>query len=260
MKTTAENLNATIKSTIKLLTTNTKLSKLNGERFAIAGLSLAPHTLAGRKSMCAWASPGCAEACVLHHAGMHVMESVREAQKNRTLFLLDHPVEFHAQLRKEISRFIAKCEAKAVTPLLRLNTASDLNWGAIIREFIQARFYDYTASLRRALSNELGNYDLTFSRKETTPLRDVLTALRSMVNVAIVFDVLYNPQHDKYGPLPEEYLGFKVVDGDKHDFRLHDVDGKGVIVGLRLKGGLESKARARASGFAIDPTKRSRMW
>lgn len=181
------------------------------------------------------------------------MESVREAQRRRTQLLLDSPAVFHAQLERELNAFSRKCEKRDVTPLVRLNTASDLDWSATIRKFPEVQFYDYTASAKRAAANALGNYDITFSRKEVTADSTLRELLTMGVNVAIVFDVEYNPQHGKFGALPASWLGFPVVDGDKHDFRLREVDGHGVIVGLRLKGGLESKARARKTGFAVKP-------
>jgi len=55
-------------------------------------------------------------------------------------------------------------------------------------------------------------------------------------NVAVVFG----------SGLPETYLGYPVIDGDKHDLRF--LDPKGVIVGLSPKG---NRAKRDESGFVI---------
>jgi len=57
------------------------------------------------------------------------------------------------------------------------------------------------------------------------------------VNVAVVF---------RNKILPETYLGYKVINGDKTDLRF--LDEKGVIVGLYAKG----KATKDTTGFVID--------
>ena len=56
----------------------------------------------------------------------------------------------------------------------------------------------------------------------------------SDVNVAVVFD-----------KLPEEYLGYPVIDGDTTDLRF--LDDTGVIVGLLAKG----DAKKDTSGFVV---------
>jgi hypothetical protein len=73
--------------------------------------------------------------------------------------------------------------------------------------------------------------------------------------VAVVFDVDYYPAVGRIGKLPKTWTIGKhtapVIDGDKHDVRLPTVDGRGVVVGLRLKGTNKAKARARHQRFAL---------
>ena len=45
---------------------------------------------------------------------------------------------------------------------------------------------------------------------------------------------------------PAEYLGYPVIDGDRHDLR--HLDGRGVVVALSPKG---RKAKADKSGFVV---------
>ena len=99
-----------------------------------------------------------------------------------------------------------------------------------------------------------GNYALTFSRHEKHHGATIRSYLRRGGNVAQVFDVDYYPAVGRVGDLPATVRvhgqEFAVVDGDKHDVRLPTVDGRGVIIGLRLKGTNAAKSRARQNGFA----------
>ena len=69
-----------------------------------------------------------------------------------------------------------------------------------------------------------------------------LDALAHGVNVAVVF-----PAKN----VPNTFMGYRVVDGDKHDLRFLDkqADGSAVIVGLKAKG----KAKKDTLGFVVNP-------
>ena len=57
-------------------------------------------------------------------------------------------------------------------------------------------------------------------------------------------------QQGKYkGDLPATWYGYRVIDGDKHDYRF--LDERGVVVGLRAKG--EAKYKDIDFGFVIQP-------
>ena len=49
--------------------------------------------------------------------------------------------------------------------------------------------------------------------------------------------------------VPSEYINIQVIDGDKHDRRFEDKQGR--IIGLKLKGTNKVKALAIESGFAV---------
>ena len=144
-----------------------------------------------------------------------------------------------AKARKEAEAEQAKAKAdKAGMQCgIRLNATSDLSYEKfyIKREgfahgsnlmdwFPDVEFYDYTAEPNRKTPS---NLHLTFSLKEDN-LHLALDELKSKRNVAVVFDT------PKGKPLPETWQGFKVIDGDVHDFR--PLDPEGVVVGLRAKG------------------------
>ena len=61
--------------------------------------------------------------------------------------------------------------------------------------------------------------------------KDYKIAIEQGLNVAMVFDT----QNNKNLPLPSEYNGMKVIDGDLTDLRTKENDGTNVIVGLRAK-------------------------
>ena len=110
---------------------------------------------------------------------------------------------------------------------------------AIFADNADLQFVDYTKSPKRALEHARGqlpaNYHLTFSRSETNE-SDCLRVLAAGGNVAVVFA----------GAFPASYLGFPVIDGDRHDLR--HLDGRGVVVALSPKG---RKAKADKSGFVV---------
>lgn len=243
-----------------LLTANTKLKKtLDGQKWLVAGLSMAPHTYGFEsnegpsklRNVCANATPGCIKSCVLHFSGRTVMQSVRDAAARRKQMFQDHNDQFMAYLRADLFRVRNQAADKKMRPFVRLNVGSDVNWTVdhpeLFEEFSDITFYDYS---KNPDAVRLENYHLTFSRSERNE-NDVLAKLAAGWNVAVVFDSLWNPQHNKIGALPANWNGYTVVDGDVHDVRIPEFDGNNVVVGLRLKGKKDSKAEAIKTGFAV---------
>ncbi|QDV87328.1 GP88 family protein [Planctomycetes bacterium TBK1r] len=241
-----------------LLRTNAKLEKLNGLPYLSAGLTLAPHNLSGH-NVCAGASNGCAASCVLWFAGLRVSSTSRHAALRDTQWLFGHRRSFIDQLNRDIVNLVRLAERKRVTPAIRLNVASDLEWFDLIERWPTVQFYDYTkirSRFRDYLAGELpANYALTFSRHEKHHPATIASYLRRGGNVAQVFDIDYHPQSGRIGNLPESVRihgrQWPVIDGDKHDIRIPAIDGRGVVIGLRLKGTNAAKSRARRNGFAI---------
>lgn len=241
----------------KLLNTNAKLSKpVRG--YAITGLSLAPHSLSGLVNVCIAATVACRAACVLWFAGRSNFDSVRAAMIRRTKFFVENREEFEATLCKNIRAFARSCVRNNVKPAVRCNVASDVDWSHIARQFPNVTFYDYTKVRSRLFRADWPkNYQLIYSWNENTTPKFAREVLERGHNVAMVFDVLYNPQARKFGALPAYVVldgkRVKVVDGDRHDLRLRRCDGRGVVVGLRLKGKNATKQIARDMKFAVKP-------
>ncbi len=256
---------------------NPKINKSDksGKGFKTAILHLSPHKLSG-KNFCANASPGCIDGC-LNVAGHGRFDSVQNARLNKSHFFIKDRLGFLEQLHKEISAFVKHCEKRNLKPAIRLNGTSDIVWENIIfpydwkKEpliksifdwFPEVQFYDYTKSKRRVLKSDLpSNYHLTFSRSETTPIKDIREVLDKGKNVAVVFDHL---------PVDESGFSFeplsllnpsitgandRAINGDLTDLRFLDecldLQGnpikKGFVVCLSAKG----KAKKDQSGFVV---------
>jgi hypothetical protein len=157
-----------------------------------------------------------------------VFKSINEARLSKTLFMLDEPEAFDQSLRYDIEKLVIDAAKAGLTPAIRVNGTSDQPKIAMkyAREFPHVQFYDYT-KLPKPYRRQLPNYHLTFSRSEENEA-DCLDALAHHVNVAVVFDT------KKGQPLPQEFFGRTVVDGDLHDLRF--LDPKDVVIGLRAKG------------------------
>lgn len=219
-----------------LSTANTKTMK--GEKYGYLTyiMHLAPSLVSGYQ-VCPKASAGCAAAC-LNKAGMGVFSNVQEARITRTKLFFEERANFMTQLATEIRKAKKKAAKEGLKLLVRLNGTSDIafekiragEYRNVLEMFPDVQFYDYTKIIGRSVPD---NYHLTFSKSESND-RDVSTAIRNGLNVAVVFD-----------KLPETYLGRPVVSGDDTDIRVNDPHG--VVIGLKAKG----PAKRDLSGFVV---------
>ena len=161
----------------------------------------------------------------------------------KTLFLERYPAEFHAKVDAELRREMFRASRRGFRLAARMNLLSDRikMANAVARRHPAVQFNDYTASPVELPGPD--NMYRTYSRKETWTLEQVTGLVQRGLNVSVVFDV------KRKAPLPTEWHGMRVIDGDLHDARW--TDPAGVIVGLRLKGTKPSMQDARNSGFAV---------
>jgi len=234
-----------------LLSTSVKIRKSDGftDKFLSKILYFSPVNLSGFQ-VCAHASAGCAAAC-LNTSGMGIYKNVQEARKRKTRLFFEARPEFLASLDHEIKCFAKLCAKLGKVAVVRLNGTSDLPWEkmtTIIQDNPLVQFYDYTKSFPRMMAFLRGempsNYHLTFSMSEVN-FDKCLEVLKAGGNVAMVFDARGMKKADR--EFPPHFLGYKIVDGDKHDLRFLDQTNRGQIVGLWAKG----KARKDDSGFAV---------
>jgi len=260
--------------TKSLLGENAKLTKLpNGAPVLAQGVSMSPGIHSLFVNVCQFLTKGCFNSCVLYFAGRTTGAAVRAAARARTGLWHFMPDVFYARLRAELVSFARRCARLGVVGYIRLNTASDIDHGTELpTSFPEIVFYHYTKSIKRCIQYARGlrpaNEHFSFSISERTTFADVEQLHKLRVNMIMVVDAWYHPQYKlpgtdvavgRFAPLPE-YVEFKspagkiirirCVDGDIHDLRVPDFDGRGIVVCLRLKGGNASKQNARTTGFA----------
>jgi hypothetical protein len=240
---------------------NPKTKKGRARGYSTAILHLAPADLSGL-NVCQYATKGCKAACLntSGHGGIGLTTSdtniVQEARIARTLTFRHHRADFNALFIRSADSHIRRAHKNGLTPTIRPNGTSDLPWerlkvgpnGETIFElYPTVQFYDYTKSVKRAIAWARGempaNYHLTFSRAESNH-DDADAVLAAGGNVAVVFNVC-DCTKTCHCPLPADFNGTRVVDGDLDDLRF--LDEPGVIVGLRAKG----RANQDTSGFVV---------
>lgn len=199
-------------------------------------------------NVCSHASAGCAASCLVGSGMGGMYTGVQQGRINRTEFFLRDRVGFLLQLKQEIDKAIRLNKDKAI-PVFRLNGTSDLPYEKyrvfeggknIFEVFPEVQFYDYTKNWLRFDKVLPSNYHLTFSRSETNGNK-AIELLGRGYNVAMVFD-----------KIPNEYLGYEVINADNDDLRF--LDKKNVICGLRYKnmtGKGANNQLAFENGFAI---------
>ena len=244
-----------------LTTSNPKTAKSSELGFSTAILHLAPHTLAGGRTVCPYATAGCIAGC-LNLAGRGGIfpkgassNRIQEARIRRTRYWFEDRAGFLEALEREIQGHVNRCNRAGVLPAVRLNGTSDIAWEreapALFERFEGVRFYDYTKARHRARRFGVGelppNYHLTYSRSEKTTPAGMRALLAKGVNVAVVFREL--PQWtlgDGTVLNVASVNGWPMVDGDRTDLRF--TDPRGVIVALKAKG----PARRDRSGFVLE--------
>lgn len=202
---------------------NTKMAKNKTKTY---GLSLVPHTLNSRgENLCKFSTKECRQLC-LNMTGRAAFNSVQNARRIKTDFFVEQKATFLEKLYKEL----VDIDNKGEKVLVRLNVVSDVDWNT---EFAKAgydigaleniTFYAYTKNPFQIEDNVLPNQHFTFSYSGGNWMWCEKFLKEKKANVAVVFK-------DK---LPDNYKGFKVINGDLDDERT--LDEKGVIVGLKYK-------------------------
>ena len=242
---------------------NSKLAKTTGETvgFRVAGLGLSPYTYGGRGNLCPSAG-ACVHTCVLRECGRMVMKNVRAAGERKTNLFFDDRKGFIAQVKSDIKRVTKTSTRRGLKQSIRLNVATDLPFESIDRSIFTdnptVSFYDYTKIAKRALNAHKlpKNYELTYSYSENSKNSELIDILEAGNNVAVITDTYYWAGNMAKIPTSVNIDGkvFKTVDGDLHDYRLKDIDGVGVVVILRGKGGRAKVAAAVNDGFMLEDT------
>lgn len=218
--------------------TNTKTAKNNIQTYI---LYLAPADTIVSHNLCPFASEGCKKSC-LYSAGRGAFTNVQQSRINKTKFWAYDRKNFYTQLTNEILRIHSKATDKIA---IRLNGTSDIDHIDLIKrytginflgsEYSNLLFYDYTKNPNVYKKYLNTNYKLTFSLSENN-FDQVKDILQLGGNVAIVFK----------NTLPDQFIGYKVINGDLTDLRYFDPSN--VVIGLIAKG----QAKKDNSGFVIN--------
>ena len=229
----------------RLLSVSTDAKTVKGETDDILTgiIYLSPADTVSTKTLCPYADiAGCKTGC-LNTAGRGRFSNVQRARIRKTLFWQQYHSDFMTLLIADIKRLQRKAARLGMTPAVRLNGTSDIQWEYQYRDYFSketifdlfpnVQFYDYTKIPGRTTPP---NYHLTFSYSGREIFRHtVVKQLKHSehANIAVVFA-------DR---LPSEFLGRPVINGDASDVRFND--DAGVIVGLLAKG----DAKTDHSGF-----------
>lgn len=192
---------------------------------------LAPAKSSGYE-VCPGRTKNCTEAC-LSQSGRNIMDQGREiingSRIKKTRLFFEEKEFFMRWIIKEINKSEQMAKDQEFRFSVRLNNTSDispedfeLEGINILEIFPDIQFYDYTKVPERVqLLSKYDNYDLTFSYNGQN-MDTCKQMLSQGIRVAMVFD-----------KVPDQYMGYKVVDGDKYDMRY--LDPKDCIVGLKYK-------------------------
>jgi hypothetical protein len=196
-------------------------------------LYLAPAKTSGYE-VCPGRTKECTMFC-LNESGMNTMvrndkgDVINDSRITKTKLFFEHREFFMEWLSYEIKAAQRKAIRMTYAVSVRLNNTSDispedfiLDGKNLLEIFPSTNFYDYSKVKGRIeLMKQYPNYNVTYSYTGYN-LTECQKMLLNKINVAVVFKMV-----------PENFMGYRVIDGDKNDLRYRDL--KGVIVGLSYK-------------------------
>lgn len=196
-------------------------------------LYLSPGKTSGYE-VCPGRTAECSKLC-LHESGMNTMtqkikgDTINVARIKKTRLFFEDREFFMNWMIAEIRSGITRANKLNYKFSVRLNNTSDispedfqLNGKNILEIFPEVQFYDYSKVASRVeLTKIYNNYDLTYSYTGYN-LPECQEMLLNKIKVAVVFKFV-----------PNTFIGYPVIDGDKYDMRYKDIEA--VIVGLKFK-------------------------
>lgn len=211
----------------------TKHQKAYGYNELVYGLYLAPANMSGYE-VCPMRSEECTALC-LNGSGMSIMyeEMINASRILKTKLFFEHRQFFMDWMISEIESAKKKAQKLGYRFSVRLNNTSDISPESfyvikdgksvnILQLYPDVQFYDYTKVPKRVeLTKKYPNYDITFSFSGFN-METCEDMLKNNIRVAMVFNII-----------PDTFMGYKVIDGDKYDMRY--LDPNNVIVGLVFK-------------------------
>ena len=194
--------------------------------------------------ICPGRSKECTELC-LNESGYNRIDGttrkdgtnnkINNSRIKKTQMFFENHEFFMGWVIHEIESGVRRARKNGYRFSVRLNNTSDISpemfsytnpdngkRSNLLQLFPDVQFYDYTKVPGRVeLMKKYSNYDVTYSF-DGYNLERCLAMLANGVRVAMVFQ-----------NVPESYLGYPVINGDKYDMRY--LDPKDCIVGLKFK-------------------------
>ncbi len=237
-----------------LLGSSTKVRK-GPALYSVAVIYMSPDREAmldgDTRTMCPLATPECSATCLGHSSGLLAMPEQKVSRLWKTALYLGARRLWRELLHAEIDAHERRCVKHGRVPVVRVDGSSDTGEGLrAAPSHPGVTFYDYTKVSTRALATtHPANYRVAFSWSgvNATAARMVLAAGGT---VAVVFDAKPGRKGTLAQPIPETFLGARVIDGDADDLRF--LDPRGVVIGLRFKAAKgRAAALARARVFVV---------
>jgi len=212
-------------------------------------LYMAPSDTAGVGDLCVFAG-ACKALCLGEHSGQASMRkegqdnNVTLARKARAKMYQRSRQAFLAYVHKDVARLARIARKLGLKLCYRFNGSTDVGVPlALILAFPDVTFIDYTKNPNRMMQYLQGklpaNYHMTFSR-DVHNERLAERFLQLGGNVAVVGDI-DSIASDILRSAPR-------VNGDAHDIRIPELDGRGKVIVLTPKG---HKAARDTSGFVL---------
>lgn len=211
---------------------NTKLQKSEKFDYKSVGLSLLPHRLADEKvDLCGGRSTSlCREFCI-NTSGHQSMNRIQESRKKKTLEFLKDRKEFLRKCSIELDYLEQLANNEGFKLTCRMNMFTDIDFykykidgKSIYEKHPSIQFIEYTKHYNKI--SYLPNLHITYSYDKEYH-DEALEVLKRGDNVAVIFPNL----------LPDEWNGYKVINGDVNDLRF--LDPKNVVVGLKYKNSMK---------------------
>ena len=189
---------------------------------------------------------GCIAAC-LYTAGRGKFSNVQKARINKSNYFVYNKPAFVNQLANELIKINSKAQKAGEKIAIRLNGTSDIDFIYLLKKYAgidpfslnNLIYYDYTkipGKVKKYINET--RYILTFSRDETNE-KEARELLKLGANISVVIN----------GPIPFNYLGAPVVDGDRSDIVM--LYNKSAVLALTAKG----EAKKDRSGFVVHMNK-----
>lgn len=243
---------------------NAKTTKGDGTKYETAIMYMAPHENSGAGNVCPMAElAGCIAAC-LYKAGRGAMSNVERARINKAKRYFASREQFMADLVTDVGKFVRYCAKQGITPAVRLNGTSDIQWetahpcylqgvryASIFEAFPDVQFYDYTKVYKRAYKILPDNYNLVLSYSGASKRYSDAVCKAYEDNPKVSMAIVYRTKElrNKITEASADGLTtnkYRVIDGDETDLRF--TDPVGCIVGLYAKG----PAKHDTTGFVVD--------